>query len=253
MIAVLRAGWVKVGSLRSSSLLLLVPLAAALIALWVFAGAIASADELAAGARTSRPLSAMDQLVMPLTQLCAVVFGATLTAGEYVHRTISSTMVASPCRWRWSVSVAIWAGGLSASVGAVVGAITVIGSARIADGRTVPGVTGVDVASQVLWHSAAVAATAVLAVGIALSARSVAVPVVTATALIALLPMGALLVPPPWGDRLSALTPFALAGRLADRSDVVAALPPVLAGLILCGYAVVPLVVGVSIVLKRDI
>ncbi|GAA2582665.1 ABC transporter permease [Actinomadura fulvescens] len=253
MTDVLVAEWLKLRSARSTHwILATVAGLVALCAVWSFYIAHYW-DGLSPQRQAELQVAPAEQPLVLALPLAMAVLGLLAITSEYATGLIRVSLAAVPRRG------VLFAGKATAvgAVGSVTGLFSVgvafglgrliVGDRAIADLRTpvsdeLPWLLG-------LWLSAVVVALVGLGLGTAM--RSTAGAVTSLCALLFVLPGLAPLLPSPWGERFAAVLPSNLAGQIAgDTADPV--LGSVAALLVLLAYAVIALVAGLIVLVRRD-
>jgi ABC-2 type transport system permease protein len=221
-----------------------------LLAAGVVLVVVGVAGEVAGGADLTRSRAAIHAVAHAgVVSLLTLVFGITAVAGEYRHKTITDTYLATPRRGRViAVKLAVYTA-VGAAFGVVLASTAVIATAvaATADGGSL------DLSDRDLWRTLAggVACNAAFAaIGVSLGALipNLAAAIAAALAWIALVEglIGELV-----GD-LEAWLPFAVGqalGRLPGAPDI----SQWAGGLLLAGYAVVFAALALTTSVRRDI
>jgi ABC-2 type transport system permease protein len=240
--ALIIAEFLKLRTMRSPWLLLL---AAQIIVVIGVGGLIANkADMHAAGTATGALAHA------GLVSLLSLILGVLAVAGEYRHKTITDTYLATPRRERVILAklVVYTAAGLAFGVISVVTGVVATEIWYATGGRTL------DFANADLWRTivgdvAWNATFAAIGVGVGALARNMAGGIAIALAWIALVEglIGQLI------GKLDRWLPFASGRALGYTAPAGAGLPQWGAGLVLVGYAALLAALAVSTTVRRDV
>lgn len=239
---VLRAECVKLGTLRSNIVTLLV--------------AFALIPGLAA---VQIALHADDISELPLTDLLAgvsfaqfplVLLAAILGAAEWAGGTASVTFLAVPARWPVLLGKAL-AVGTAVFVAGAVGTVTAltIGHNAGVDVTADPGFTARLITGTGLY----LGTVAVLALTIGVTIRTFAATLPTVIAFLWMLPFAAAMIPLAEAQRLAAFLPITAGGLLLARESPVAELTPWGGYAVLAAWTVLALVGAVGLLRARDI
>ncbi len=254
---VIGAEWLKLRTVRATylalGLVLVVVAGVSLLALQVNA----MWDHTTPDQRNHFAVSPLADVTAEFVQLCLGVLGVLAVTSEYRTGTIRASLLAVPARWPVLAGKAVVVGALALAAGT--GALfATSGLTRlIIGGRPVPG--------QRSWHTElpllvtgglVLAVFALLGLGLGAATRSAVAAISVLVVLWYIGPLVAFHLPGAAGRWLSSVLPGALPGELAgrgnDHSVFGSALPPVAAGLVLAGYALVPLGVATVLLRRRD-
>lgn len=253
MTDVLFAEWLKLRSARSTQwILATVAGFVTLCAVWSFY--IARYWDGLSPERQAKLQAAPAEHPLVLTlPLCMAVLGVLSITSEYATGMIRSSLAAVPRRGVLLLSKAVAVGGAASATGLLSVGVAfalgrlIVGDRAIADFRT-------PVSDELPWLlSLGLSAVVVALVGLGLGAavRSTAGAVTGLCVLLFVLPGLAPLLPTPWDERFAAILPSSLAEQIAgDAADPV--LGPVPALMILLAYAVIALIAGLIVLVRRD-
>ncbi|TDQ46150.1 ABC transporter permease subunit [Actinorugispora endophytica] len=253
MTGVLGAEWAKIRSVRSSRYGLLAAVAVVLLAALVAWNGARIWDGLPPGERGSLSGAGPMELVAPLLQLGAGVFGVLVVTSEYATGTIRSSLVAVPRRWPVLAAKAAVVAAVSLAAGLVVLAASFAAVRTFIGDRPLPGPTGPPGEEVPVLAATAltVVAAALFGLGSGAVLRSTAGAVAAVAVLLFVLPPFTFLLPEPWGGRMAAVLPSGLAVRIAGAvPDPVLSPPAALA--VLAAYAAVPLGAAAVMITRRD-
>jgi ABC-2 type transport system permease protein len=237
--------WTKLHSLRSTrwTLLLAALLATGLTAL--FSGLAGSSGDLV-------DLSAVETTAFGLetAQLLMIVLGAVVITGEYGSGSIRTTLAAVPVRGRLMAAKAVVLAVTAWGLGVLVGA-----ACLIVAGALLPGgfdASATDAGWAIVGGGAYLAVIALLTFGAGAALRSTAATIGLVAGLLALIPTTLPLLPAAVVDRVVPLLPAMAAEVLLTGQAQAAPYGRWAALAVLCGWALVPLLVGYGTLRKRD-
>ncbi len=253
MTAIISAEWLKLRSVRSSAYVIAVLLIAVPVAAVFTWQGVHGWEHLDAAQRARFQSPPMEQVFLPLVQMCLAVLGALAVTAEYATHTIYPTLVAVPRRLRVILSKTAIVAATSIVAGMATEFAIYFVSRAIVAGRPLPGNTG-PLSSELptlIGLGFSVTITAVMALGLGTAIRSTAATLLTVIAVIWVLPIIAHYLPASWARWASAATltelPKELGGTIAH---------PVLtapwAAVIMAAYALVALTIGATSLLRRD-
>lgn len=252
MIDVLRssisAEWLKIRSVRSSYwviALVLGVVAAAAVFAWI---GVRGWDDLPPQRRARFQAPAMEQVFLPLVQLCLAILGVLAVTSEYATRSITASLTVRPQRTRLALAKAIVVAGVSLTAGSVflAGAFSA-GRGIVGDRRIPPGyVTSVaEELPTLFWSGLGVGAAGLLGLAAGLILRTTASAVMAMVALLLIAPAMIRFLPGSWQEHVSLMLLPTLPERIADGS--------VAAAIVLVAYLAVAFGGAVLALNRRDV
>ncbi|RGA06557.1 ABC transporter permease [Microbispora triticiradicis] len=259
MIDALAAEWLKLRTLRSTSVVLgVVAVVVGLMALlaWYAAGLW---DGLPPDQRDHLAVSSLPELTGMLGSLCLAVLGVLAVSGEYATGMIRSTFTVMPSRGRVLAAKAAVLSVVAFCAGfAAILATYALGRLIIGD-RAIRGQSTEPLARQLplfLAMSLAIVMFALLGLGLAAVTRSAVAAIAVLVAVWYVVPLVAFNLPAPWGDRLGSVLPGALAGELAGTGNPGSVggslLSPGAALVVMVAWVAVPYGVAAVLLTRRD-
>ena len=259
MIDALAAEWLKLRTLRSTSVVLaVVAVVVALMALLAWWSANMW-DGLSPGDRDHLVVSPLPEVTHTLASLCLAVLGVLAFSGEQGTGMIRTTFTVLPSRGRVLAAKAGVVAAFAACTGlAAVLATYAAGRLFIGD-RPIRGQSAEALSRQLphfLAMSLSITMFALLGLCLAVITRSAVAAIATLVAVWYVLPIVGYNLPAPWGDRVGSILPGSLAGQLAGTGnpDLVAGalLPPLAALAVMAAYVAVPYGVAAVLLARRD-
>jgi ABC-type transport system involved in multi-copper enzyme maturation permease subunit len=263
MTGALAAEWVKLRSVRSTWTVLAVAAAAAVVAALLTWQGVIGWDSLTAARRTRFQSPPMEQVLVPLVQLCLGVLGVVAVTGEYATGTIRASLAAVPRRWPVLAAKALVVAAVALAAGEVVELAIFLVSRAIIGGRPIPGNTAplAQALPGLLVLGCSVMVVALVGLGLGAATRSTAGAIAGVATLLFVLPAVAQFVPPPWGGRIASVMLPDLTGAGQGALAVLAGGPagagtrlsPAAALLAMAGYAVAAVGAGWFAICRRDV
>ncbi|MFD1939003.1 ABC transporter permease [Nonomuraea mangrovi] len=252
---VLASEWLKIRSIRSSHLLVLIGLGAILLAVAVAFSAISMYDNASPAMRRSARIAELEEVVLIVPQLCMGIMGVLAITSEYATGQIRTSLALVPRRWPVLMAKSAVVGGLGLVVGPVVVFVTYAVAKQMLEGRY-PVASFAERFPTLVTSSLTVAVFALVGLGLGTVLRSAAGSIAVLVGLVYVIPIVVGNLPEPWSERFGSLMIGALPREItgADLTSSVygALLPPVAAGVVLALYAVVPLLAGALLLRHRD-
>lgn len=252
---VLASEWVKIRSIRSSHLLVGLSLGAILLAVAVAFSAIGMYDSAPASMRRSARIAELEEVVLIVPQLCMGIMGVLTITSEYATGLIRTSLALVPRRWPVLMAKSAVVGGLGLVVGPIVVFVTYAVAQAMLESRY-PVASFGERFPTLVTSSVTVAVFALIGLGLGAAFRSAAGAIAVLVGLVYVIPIVVGNLPEPWSERLGSVMIGALPREIsgADLTSSVygALLPPVVAGVVLALYAVVPLLAGALLLRRRD-
>jgi ABC-2 type transport system permease protein len=259
MIALLRAEWLKLRSVRSTYWILAAVAAFIGLATWIAWYGSGTPGAIPLEYRADFALSPQAQLTADVTGLCLAVMAALAITSEYGTGMIRTTFTAVPRRGAVVAAKAVVLAAIAAVTSPVSLFATYLVTRAILDSRPLPGQSLPPVSDHVpalLAMCLAVVMYTLIGLGLAAIMRSAVVAIATFVALWYIVPMVAGNLPAPWNERIGSFVPGALAGQLAatgnENSVFGALLSPATALAVMIAYMAVPLGAAAWLVARRD-
>jgi ABC-type transport system involved in multi-copper enzyme maturation permease subunit len=258
VIDVVVSEWLKVRSLRSTSILLAVLFAGVAGAALLAWQAAQYWDHLSPVDREHYGLSPLEPIYLQLAEVCLAVLGVLAVTTEYTSGMIRTSLVAVPQRRLMLAAKAGVLGAVALAAGlAGVFATSAISRAIIGDRPIRFFAVPESHTTQLLFaQSAELAVVALVGLGLGAILRSTVGAVVCMVALLYLIPMTAQSLPSPWDDRVNSVMMHALPGQLVGagnpNSIFGSALSPPAALAVMLGYVLVPLGLAALLIRRRD-
>ncbi|NUW40475.1 ABC transporter permease subunit [Nonomuraea rhodomycinica] len=254
----LSSEWLKIRSVRSTGLLLLLSLGAILLGLaiaWMAAGMY---DNATPAKRATASIAELEEVVIIVPQLCMGILGVLAITSEYATGMIRTSLTVAPTRWPVLAAKAAVVGAL----GLLTGSVTVFGTyalTRQVIGDRFSGVyltPFLDRLPTLAATGLTVCVFALLGLGLGALTRSTAGAVAVLVGLAYVIPMVVGKLPAPWKEWLGSMMISALPREISGvpfKSSVYgASLPPAAAIAVLAAYALVPVLAGTWFLRHRD-
>jgi ABC-type transport system involved in multi-copper enzyme maturation permease subunit len=250
------AEWLKIRSVWSTYVVLLVPLAAVAFALVLDLYATVVWDHLLPISRPGYTTMMTQAITVPLTEIAAGVFGVLAITSEYATGQIRASLIVSPRRGLLLAAKSPVVGVVALVFGlAAVGTASLVGRAIIGDRVAARPELGRELV-LLAASGAAVMVFALLGLALGVLLRSTAGAIVVVAVVWYPLPMIAQWLPAPWNVRMTSVVPMNLPAEISGYH--VPGPPPGLlsapvAACVLAAYAVVPLAAAYAVFMRRDI
>ncbi|MDQ2583847.1 ABC transporter permease [Saccharothrix yanglingensis] len=254
MTGVLSSELLKIRSVRSTTYVLLA------LALMLLTGAVVSylmtADWDVASPDRQQRFDRADPgvVVVPFGQFCLGALGALAVTSEYGSGMIRTALVSVPRRGTFLLAKIVVVGAVSLVVAALAVAGSYAAGELITGDRPKP-ISAYDSVGEalptLLSDTASMVLLALVGLGLGFLLRSTAGALVTLCALLFVLPVVTLMLPPPWNERAYSVMLPNLAPQLSGAVSEAPLSPPG-AALVMLAYLVVTLGAGAVALLRRD-
>ncbi|MGI5153699.1 ABC transporter permease [Microbispora sp. CA-102843] len=259
MIDALAAEWLKLRTLRSTSVVLgVIGVVVGLMALLAWY-AVHLWEDLPPDQRDHLEVSSLPEVTHMLASLCLAVLGVLAFSGEYGTGMIRATFTVLPSRGRvlaaktGVVAVVAFCTGLAAVLATYAAGRLVIGD------RPIRGQSAEALSGQMplfLAMSLSIAMFALLGLCLTAITRSAVAAIAVLVAVWYVLPIVGYNLPAPWDERIGSILPGALAGQLAGTGNPQsvggALLSPLAALAVMAAYVAVPYGVAAVLLARRD-
>ncbi|HZE38797.1 MAG TPA: hypothetical protein VE172_08285 [Stackebrandtia sp.] len=263
MIGALHSEWTKLRSVRSTMYVLLA-IAAVLALLMVFEFyAVGIYDDASAAHRETFQMARADDVLFTVLQLCAAIVGTLAVTSEQSTGMLRTTFASVPRR-----AVVLGAKAIVVSASSVVGGLAFMyvaffGSLAVVGDRHIRDFAGPlsDEIPRMLLYAVPLLAFALIGLGLGAALRSTAGGITAVVLVTLIVPRILVMVPSPWNARIGAFLPEDLLLRLQGHpqmsvdlkhADPGFTLSPTGAGLILAAYGILAVLIGTTLVSRRD-
>jgi ABC-2 type transport system permease protein len=257
VIDALAAEWWKLRSVRSTFAVLGTVAAFALLCVVWSLYAAHYWDGLSQARRATFQSAPPEQPLAIALPVCAVLLGALPMTSEYASGMIRTSLAAVPRRTALFGAKAAVPGAAMFVAALVSLAAGILAGKAAADGRPMRSFDAsfLDHVPYLLAMAVTTAAITLMTAGLAAVLRSTAGTITTGMAVLFVVPPTANLLPDPWNERIWAVLPESLGGRMASPPGVSSSRhgpSPVVSALLLVAYVVVALGVGARVFARRD-
>ncbi|MEO3883924.1 ABC transporter permease [Nonomuraea sp. B5E05] len=255
---VLASEWIKLRSVRSTYLILVLGISAVLLGYALAVMAAGMYDDAPPQQRLSARIADLEEVVVIVPQLCMGILGTLAITSEYATGMIRTSLTIVPRRWPMLVAKSTVVGAL----GLITGATAVFGTYAVT--RSVLGdrfsgaYTGAfaDRLPLLIAISVSVPVFALLGLGLGALLRSSAGAIAVIVGLVYVIPMIIGNIPEPWSERLGSVMigalPREITGDTITTSVYGSLLPPAVAAAVLVAYAALPLLAAAWLIRRRN-
>ncbi|MBX6383664.1 MAG: ABC transporter permease [Microbispora sp.] len=259
MIDALAAEWLKLRTLRSTSLVLgAVAVVVGLMALLAWYAAHLW-DGLSPDRRGHLAVSPLPDVTHTLASLCLAVQGVLVFSGEFGTGMIRTTFTAMPSRGRVLAAKAAVVAAVAFGTGLAAVLATWAAGRLIIGDRPIRGQSAEALSRQLplfLAMGLSIAMFALIGLCLAAITRSAVAAIAVLAAVWYVLPLVAFNLPAPWNERIGSVLPGALAGELAGTGNPYSVagslLSPPAALAVMAAYVAVPYAVAAVLLARRD-
>ncbi|MET7464184.1 ABC transporter permease [Nonomuraea sp. NPDC005501] len=256
---VLSSEWLKLRSVRSTGLLLVLSLGSILLGVaiaWMAAGMY---DDAAPAKRATASIAELEEVTIIVPQLCMGILGVLAITSEYATDMIRTSLTVVPKRWPVLAAKAAVVGVLGLLTGSVTIFTTYFLARRLIGDRFSGAYLTpfVDRLPTLFATGLTVCVFALLGLGLGALTRSTAGAVAVLVGLVYVIPIIVGKLPSPWKDWLGSVMISALPREISGvpfKSSVYgASLSPAAAVAVLTAYALLPVLAGTWLLRHRDI
>lgn len=259
MRGVLPAEWLKLRSVRSSRLAVLLALGGVLLGLGLAQMAVGMYDSASPAQQARASVAELEEVVLIVPQLAIGILGVLAMTSEYATGLIRTSLTMVPRRWPVMTAKAAVIG----LIGLVTGPIVVFGThlvCRWVIGDRFAGLYQTPFAGKLpLLFALAltVPVFALLGLGLGTILRSTAGGIALLVGLVYVIPMIVSKLPAPWDEWLGSVMisalPCQISGDFTTPGIYGTSLPPSSAAGLLAAYAVLPVLAGMWLLRRRDV
>ncbi|MEV4834765.1 ABC transporter permease [Nonomuraea sp. NPDC049486] len=255
---VLPAEWLKLHSVRSSRLAILLALGGVLLGFGIAQMAVGMYDSASPAQQARARIAELEEVVLIVPQLSLGILGVLAMTSEYATGLIRTSLTVVPRRWPVLTAKAAVVG----VIGLVTGPVVVFGThlvCRWVIGDRFSGLYQAPFSGKLpllVALSLTVPVFALLGLGLGAILRSTAGGITLLVGLVYVIPMIVGNLPGPWNEWLGSAMISALArqisGDLTTPGLYGTSLPPPMAAVLLACYAVLPVLAGLWLLQRRD-
>ncbi|MEV0196604.1 ABC transporter permease subunit [Nonomuraea sp. NPDC050691] len=254
----LRSEWLKIRSVRSTGLLLVLSLGAILLGVAIARTAAGMYDDTTPAKRVTASIAELEEVLIIVPQLCMGILGVLAMTSEYATGMIRTSLTVVPKRWPVLAAKAAVVGAL----GLLTGNVTIFSTYFLVR-QTIGDRFSGTYLTPFLDRLPTLAATgltvcvfALLGLGLGALTRSTAGAVAVLVGLAYVIPMIVGKLPSPWKDWLGSMMisalPREMSGAPFKSSVYGTSLSPAAAVAVLAAYALVPMLAGTWHLRHRD-
>ncbi|MBN6053242.1 ABC transporter permease, partial [Nonomuraea sp. RK-328] len=253
----LSSEWLKIRSVRSTGLLLVLSLSAILLGVAIAWSAAGMYDDATPAKRATASIAELEEVVIIVPQLCMGILGVLAITSEYATGMIRTSFTVAPKRWPVLAAKAVVVG----SLGLITGSVTIFSTFFLARQMIGDRFSGayltpfLDRLPTLAATGLTVCVFALLGLGLGALTRSTAGAVAVLVSFAYVIPMIVGKLPSPYKDWLGSMMIGALPREISGvpfKSSVYgASLSPAAAAAVLAAYALVPVLVGTWLLIPR--
>ncbi|TDE25041.1 ABC transporter permease [Nonomuraea mesophila] len=255
---VLASEWIKLRSVRSTYLILVLGISAVLLGYALALMAAGMYDDASPPQRPSARIADLEEVVVIVPQLCMGILGTLAITSEYATGMIRTSLTIVPRRWPVLAAKSTVVGAL----GLIIGAAAVFGTYAVTrwvlgdrfSGAYADAFT--DRLPLLIAITVSVPVFALLGLGLGALMRSSAGAIAIIAGLVYVIPMIIGNIPEPWSERLGSVMigalPREITGDTITTSVYGSLLPPAVAAAVLVAYAALPLLAAAWLMRRRN-